>query len=142
MCVTGEECCDGSSLSSDANEFQYFCSDVRVEGPFGSFKGCRSCTSAAIVRVGCDQCACSCKYRELLGSRNFSVGREFALTTSDGGAFLAWARADADSVVDINIEEPPEFTFASCVASCLLEDNLFAISCSAHRDANPSRYAA
>lgn len=49
MWVTGEECCDGSSRSSDAKEFQYFCSDVSVEGPFGSFVGCSSCTSAAIV---------------------------------------------------------------------------------------------
>lgn len=54
MWVTGDECCDGSSRSSDVYEFQYFCSEVRVEGPFGSFSGCCSCTSAAIVGVsGC-----------------------------------------------------------------------------------------
>jgi hypothetical protein len=51
MWVTGDECCDGSSRSSEVKEFQYFCSDVSVEGPFGSFRGCRSCTSAAIVCV-------------------------------------------------------------------------------------------
>jgi len=60
MWVTGDECCEGSSRSSEAKEFQYFCSDVSVEGPFGSFRGCKSCTSAAIVGVGCDRFARSC----------------------------------------------------------------------------------
>jgi hypothetical protein len=59
ICVTGDECCDGSSRSSDEKEFQYFCSDVRVEGPFGSFKGCSSWTSAAIAyRWACRRCEC------------------------------------------------------------------------------------
>jgi hypothetical protein len=49
MCVTGDECCEGSSRNSDVYEFQYLCSEVNVEGPFGSFRGCSSCTSAAIV---------------------------------------------------------------------------------------------
>ena len=60
MWVTGDECCEGSSRSSEAKEFQYFCSDVRVEGPFGNFRGCKSCTSAAIVVVECDQFARRC----------------------------------------------------------------------------------
>ena len=51
MCVMGDECCDGSSRSSEAKEFQYFCSDVVVDGPFGSLIGCRGCTSAAMVSV-------------------------------------------------------------------------------------------
>lgn len=55
ICVTGDECCEGSRRSSEANEFQYFCSEVRLEGPFGSFIGCTSCTSAAIVYVRCDR---------------------------------------------------------------------------------------
>jgi hypothetical protein len=49
MCVIGEECCDGSSRSSEPKDDQYFCSAVRVEGPLGSFMGCRGWTSAAIV---------------------------------------------------------------------------------------------
>jgi hypothetical protein len=49
MWVTGDECCDGSSRNSEVKEFQYLCSDVSVEGPFGSFKGWSSCTSAAIL---------------------------------------------------------------------------------------------
>jgi hypothetical protein len=58
MWVTGEECCDGSRRSSEVKEFQYFCSDVSVEGPFGSFRGWSSCTSAAIVEVAgsCGRC--------------------------------------------------------------------------------------
>jgi hypothetical protein len=52
MWVMGEECCDGSSRSSEAKEFQYCCSDVIVEGPFGSRTCCSGCTSAAIVVGG------------------------------------------------------------------------------------------
>jgi hypothetical protein len=52
MWVTGDECCDGSSRNSEVKEFQYFCSDVNIEGPFGSFKGWSSCTSAAILYRG------------------------------------------------------------------------------------------
>lgn len=50
--VTGDECCEGSRRSSEVKEFQYFCSAVTLEGPLGSFSGCTSWTSAAIVRVG------------------------------------------------------------------------------------------
>lgn len=56
MCVTGDECCDGSRRSSEANEFQYCCSEVIVEGPLGSFTGCSSCTSAAMA----GDCTCEC----------------------------------------------------------------------------------
>lgn len=52
MWVIGDECCDGSRRSSEAKDCQYFCSYVRFAGPAGSFVGCRSWTSAAIVGVG------------------------------------------------------------------------------------------
>lgn len=49
ICVTGDECCDGSRRSSEPKDDQYFCSAVMVEGPEGSFMGCRGWTSAAIM---------------------------------------------------------------------------------------------
>jgi len=49
MWVIGDECCDGSRRNSELKDCQYFCSAVRVEGPLGSLRGCKSCTLAAIV---------------------------------------------------------------------------------------------
>lgn len=51
MCVTGDECCDGSSWSCELNDSQYRCSAVAVAGPLGSLIACSGWTSAAIVVV-------------------------------------------------------------------------------------------
>lgn len=75
ICVTGDECCDGSRRSSEVNEFQYCCSEVMVEGPLGSFTGCSSCTSAAMAgyyaQSVCDWRVCSFALRRPRTNFNF-----------------------------------------------------------------------
>ena len=56
ICVTGDECDDGSRSSFEVKEFQWRCSAVIESGVLVSRTGCSGCTSAAIVAgyVVCD----------------------------------------------------------------------------------------
>ncbi|EKG14395.1 hypothetical protein MPH_08384 [Macrophomina phaseolina MS6] len=90
MCVTGDECGDGS-CSCDENVFQYFCSGVSADGAAGSLTGCSGRTSVAMVegweRLRGDEWA---PRWSLLETRK--GGRYFS-EANDGHPCKAWRRA-------------------------------------------------